>query len=674
MLGLTLLAIGCGDDSTPSPSDGTTSDGTSSSGGVDTLPPLTTTDPDTTAGTDSGTTASTDPDTTAGDTESETDTEGVDDPPGPVTEFAAEPNATSGIDLTWLNPSDRDLAGILVVRRDAVAVDFAPTDGTEYSVDDDLGDGQTVLATALDTAASLDETVPGLGYEFAAWAYDEALQYSPIANTAGTQNRLGPQLAQIEVDVVAQTVTVNMQPEDLVLEGTAVYDAGTDTIDVDLGVTNNAARLVFNLKGLTSNFNQGVDGAPPSPHDPANRPMTYFGPQAHDTGATVNRNVRITGVDGSVNPVTFEIAFVDAPMMFGGNFGGDWVTLDTSGSGFTNGFVLDAEPAGANLRQGAVTPDGRFVYAGEKQSRFLSIIDTTTMDVVGGADLGSAANGIGNVGGVDISADGQRVFVALNDGVHYHGWPANERGEDGANSASFIELDSDLNVVATLPITTDEVGRVGREVHISPDGSTAAVVVSAGRAGPGVVNELWFFDLDAFAVIDTDAATAGDQPVTLIEQAAFAEYAVWNEDGSAVYVAFNGRDSATDVPIDVVDATAYSVSQLIPASGGEKAGPMAFANGFLYYPSRDGSAATSVTVFDIAAGTQTDLDLGSGTQSTGVVYSALLDRLFVANFGVVSFLNADNTQFDLNNDPADGMTNLLAPEQLRAHVFGITPF
>ncbi|MCA9680535.1 MAG: hypothetical protein KC464_36230, partial [Myxococcales bacterium] len=147
----------------------------------------------------------------------------VDDPaPGPVTGLAAVASA-AGVDVTWTNPTDGDLAGVLVVVGDA-AITFAPVDGTAYAVDQDLGGGVRVLHVDATEATAIAPAVIGAAYHVAAWAYDDAGQFGAIATTIGRHDALGAQTGTISVDLTTQIVTVVEQPADLTLSGTAVYD------------------------------------------------------------------------------------------------------------------------------------------------------------------------------------------------------------------------------------------------------------------------------------------------------------------------------------------------------------------------------------------------------------------------------------------------------------------
>ncbi len=91
-------------------------------------------------------------------------------PPGPVSDFSAVPEA-QGVLLSWTNPADPDLAGV-VVRRATGAPPTAPDEGTP--VCDVAGE------SCLDAAV-----VPGTFF-YAAFAYDGSTNYSDAAVTSAS--------------------------------------------------------------------------------------------------------------------------------------------------------------------------------------------------------------------------------------------------------------------------------------------------------------------------------------------------------------------------------------------------------------------------------------------------------------------------------------------------------
>ncbi|MHC5010269.1 MAG: hypothetical protein ACYTG6_04865, partial [Planctomycetota bacterium] len=68
----------------------------------------------------------------------------------------------------------------------------------------------------------------------------------------------GPQLASLSVDLGTNTLSI-VQPANLTLSGTAVYDDVADTVTIDLTILNSGfPRLIFNLKALVTALAEGT--------------------------------------------------------------------------------------------------------------------------------------------------------------------------------------------------------------------------------------------------------------------------------------------------------------------------------------------------------------------------------------------------------------------------------
>ncbi len=351
----------------------------------------------------------------------------VDGPPGPVTSFAAT-NTATGLSLSWVNPTDADLAGVLIVAGNGVDISFAPTDGTTYTVGNAVGTDQIVLVYSLTTSLADAPFIPGADTRFAAWAYDDAGQYSPIALTAGRSNVLGTQQGQIQL-FQNGTVVVTQQPRHLRLSGSVIYDDVTDTMQATLRAQNQTQRIVFNLKGLVDTTSQGAITNQTFPAV-GGLPMTYFGPHGLLPGASEIDFISLTGIDGTVDPVVLTVHFVDAPSLVvqgsnqqpsgGGNERG-FAVVDSSGSGRRATISLPVQPcARAEGRGLAVTADGRWAFTGAKSIPRINRLDLPTLTVTQSPDLDHEF-AVASIGGVALSPDGRRLYVTLQDGVHYRG-------------------------------------------------------------------------------------------------------------------------------------------------------------------------------------------------------------------------------------------------------------
>ncbi len=111
-------------------------------------------------------------------------------PPADPASFAAASAGDTTVTLTWIRPGDVDRAGTLVVRS-AAPIAWTPQTGTTYAPGAEPAPGVFVVA-ADDTDRSATPLAdaplaPGTLWHYAAFAYDEAPNYSPgVADTAST--------------------------------------------------------------------------------------------------------------------------------------------------------------------------------------------------------------------------------------------------------------------------------------------------------------------------------------------------------------------------------------------------------------------------------------------------------------------------------------------------------
>ncbi len=597
--------------------------------------------------------------------------------PGTIANFLAA-DLAEAIGLTWTNPGDADLAGILVVVGEDAPVTFTPTNGMAYAAMDVVGPNQTVLSSGPGAGGMLPDIVPGLEYTVCAFAYDAALNYSAPTCVVHTNDNLGAQAGTISVDLGSGAVTVNSQPDNLMLSSpiAAVYNAGAQTLTIDLDVLNNANRLLFNLKALGVAVNEGTVAGPTMPF--GGEPYTYYGPESLDVGANRTEQIVINGVTGATDPINLDLNFVDAPMVFGGNYGGDFTGFDTSLSGETFDIQFaEANDAAEQVRQAVIHPDGTFIYLAEKRSPFLAAIDTRTHTVTSGPDL-SGGGGLGNIGGVAISPDGRFVYGVYSDGAHYH-------GGDGA-SGDVVSAPADVSLIEFDSTTLAETRRVdlliadartGCEIALSPDGAELAVLTSAGDSSS---NSCWFIDVASMSIIDADPVTAGDQPVDLANGDGFAQYVVWATDGASVFVSSNTYNKGTGTPLDVevINRATFATTTLTPTGHGESSSIMATHDGKLYYTTRN-SSTSPLTVFDIAGATQSQPPMENNgvaeDEASAVVFDPVQARYYVMDDDSVHVMDvATDAQIDADNNGGNGMSILDLPEDIRAHFVTVSPF
>ena len=636
----------------------------------------------------------------------------IDPIPGNVADLTATP--TDEISLAWTNPLDTDLAGILVVMRVGSPVAFTPEAGATYSLDEDLGDGQTVLSVDVAATSSI-VTTPGCAVHFAAWAWDEAGQWSAEAAAASTARiDLGTQTATLEYDIAAQTVTVLSQPADLTVtaawQAVARQERGNPFQDwgIDMTVQNDGCRLLFNLKAVNDSMTNGTQlvpegggeerGGPPTSTFHGNlwfdddKAFTYFGPESMLPGGSVTRPLVFRHESGFTDAVTVELHFIDAPAVYGGNYGGDFVVLDTSMSGMAHRISFEpsgerggSEGPGQQLREAVISPDGRLIFAGEKRTPFVNVIDTSMLEATGGVDLSAADNGEGSVGGVALSADGSMLYVVFNDGTHWHGWSPSNDNQAMPTAVHVIEFETEAltEVRRTTLIADDAHSRTGRSVALRADGGRLGVLLSDKE---GERRELWFVDVASFEAVDTDTETEGVQPVTLPEASVGqAEYLTWSDTSDVLSVGYNDhKGDDRRVNLDLVDGGTFAVTNVVPAMGGAAASVPTVHDGSLYYTARKGEQTGPLSIISFADGSQTTPELfmpwiergkpESGASATGVIFEPSGDRYWVLAYEDAWAVDAaTNELIDTDGDEANGASAIEMAEEMRAHVLVGSP-
>ena len=96
-------------------------------------------------------------------------------PPGPVTGLTVTGTTTTSVTLAWTNPSDTDLAGVMVRRAVGPTPPGSPTAGT--LVADKAKPGATHVDTGL---------APGTQYSYALFAHDGVPNYAAPATVTGS--------------------------------------------------------------------------------------------------------------------------------------------------------------------------------------------------------------------------------------------------------------------------------------------------------------------------------------------------------------------------------------------------------------------------------------------------------------------------------------------------------
>jgi hypothetical protein len=634
----------------------------------------------------------------------------VDARPGPVTNFRAE-NVATGLSLSWTNPSDADLAGILVVGGAGVPVTFAPVDGMSYTVGTEVGTGQGVLVSTITTSLPSFQAIAGVDFEFSAWAVDAAGQYSLVATTTGRTNVLGVQEGAIQL-FQNGTVVVTQQPIALRLSGTVVYDDLADTMSADIVVENQTGRVVFNLKGLVTATSQGTVTNPLFP-PVGGQPMAYYGPAGAAPGATPTSNIALTGIDGTMDPVVINMRFVDAPSLLlqGGDGGGtkgggggergisiiDTSAVDLRGtSEFPPQDCNRAEPRGL-----AITADGRAAFTGNKSEPRISRLSLLTLEITQSANL-TTSTPYGMVSDVALSPDETRLYAVLHDGAHFHGRAGNINGGCGGvikkppqeattpgthrnrnrvvwdagmfggvifggpvitGTATFVELDTEtLAELRRIPLSAAPV-----ETNLALAGNHALVANNNGQI-------LHVIELTQFTEVDTDAGTAGIQALSL--GADHFENIAVSSDGAEFTIALQGETGGYDL-VTYDTATLTRTSQNSPVVDFNRVVGLTYdGDGNLI--ALAGTRTKGPSGFDLerldGANVVSIKSLREGDEAQTLVFTG--DRYYVGtNNATVRVFDRTGTELDIDGDAENGVTPIFLDDGPRPHgVAGITPF
>ena len=165
-------------------------------------------------------------------------------PPGPVTTVTLTGTTSSSVSLSWTNPADADLQGVMVRRATGATAPTSPTAGTLVA---DVPKGTTTLT---DTALS-----PGTQYSYAFFAHDAVPNYATAATKTATTTAVADTTPPGPVTTVTLTGTTSSSvslswtnPADADLQGVMVRratgataptspTAGTLVADVPKGTT-----------------------------------------------------------------------------------------------------------------------------------------------------------------------------------------------------------------------------------------------------------------------------------------------------------------------------------------------------------------------------------------------------------------------------------------------------
>jgi hypothetical protein len=552
---------------------------------------------------------------------------------GPVTDLSSQyTGPCDQVDLSWTNPTDATYAGVLVLRFVGGAVPDVPENGTGYTADEVLAGG-SVVAFVGDATSFQDTT--GFNHtdnvHYAVYTFTAGNTYSTaVATDITVDQSLGAQTGKLSVNLGNNQVTVT-SPLNFPTTGTANFDAGTNTLTIDVGITNDACRAVHNIKLTADTLNEGTAVAA-GDITFAGKEALHFGVGAlADQATSANHTFTFTNVSGATDPFEVDFSIIDSPsLVVSGNYDDANLVIDSSGA--VDSVQVDLTPlefggGDSTCLGGAISPDGELYYCGHGQQPEIVTVDLATLTAVGNTDLTGADNiqtdttgSIGYVASVTESPDGSFLYAVLitNDHRGYFCGDPNGGGNcdiaariDPANPSSDVELvrvdrETMVEVDRLTLLTASTVRPRASTMSMSADGKKGAIAMR--REGT-----VFLVDLDNMTLIDGDANTAGEQPFDVSTTSTEAHHVALSADGSQFAVAYrgNGRGGPDhDETLDLVDVATGTITQqsVSPSSAttDNQSGALAFGpDGRLYYARKSGLVGLSV--FDLATPAETEL-------------------------------------------------------------------
>ncbi|MEL6546668.1 MAG: hypothetical protein AAFQ82_18730, partial [Myxococcota bacterium] len=205
---------------------------------------------------------------------------------------------------------------------------------------------------------------------------------------------------------------------------------------------------------------------------------------------------------------------------------------------------------------------------------------------------------------------------------------------------------------------------VALRTRVSPDGAMIAVSVNRLVADAPTA-ELWLLEAATLTIIDTDAGTEGDQPVSLTPARGIPEHVSWTEDGTQLLVGFNrfsnnGRLATMDTttaPYDTVTVADFSVVSAETPIANALFVKVIDRDGRRFYVTDQG-----VAVETLSDNTVTTLTLPL-EQYANALFSRDASRYFIgtsnnASGDLIAVDSTTNTVIDVDGDMSNGDTTI----------------
>jgi streptogramin lyase len=576
--------------------------------------------------------------------------------PGAPAGVSAVAGAQGGVTVSWTAPAGA--AGVIVVRRAGAVISGTPVDAMDYAPPANLGAGEVVVYAGA-AAMTVDAKPPPGPVHYAVFAKSAQLEWSPPGR-ASAFAQVPPQPGHITVTLSPQVMAVvNTQPPNLTLDAKPSYDAGTQTLSLEVSITSGYGRALFSPKLVVDATSQGALTADGTLEG---KPYRRFG-FGIGSAATATRTLVVTGVTDPQKTVELDVHFVDHPALFLGlrydNPSG--VAVVDTGTGGTIGTTAcdslkfagapDANKFGlCTFREGVMSADATRFYVGHRSLPVVRAVDPTTGDTVAHVNLGT---GLGQVHAIVASADGTVLYALLNEGAH--AYPVGDAGKTAGpmRQAALVRLDAK---------TLTETGRVSlysgattdaraRSVALSPDGTRLAV----SMFGIDVVR---FFDTQTMVELDSDPGTSGTQPVSTLARPKSIAY---GPDGKALFVYYVTKNTA-GTSLSRIDTMTYARTEIDvgAASFGMVApGP----DGRIWVVRGGAVSGSSLGRLDPSSGTIDDVATASEALA-GVVFSKDGTRAYLPRYlgpdplpGAITVVDvATAMRIDTNGDAQDGVT------------------
>ena len=264
-------------------------------------------------------------------------------PPAQATGFTATPG-NAKVDLAWINPVDGSFTGLLIVRNAGSAPTFTPVKGTAYTVGQTVGT-DTVIYNGTGTSTS-DATsiVNGTTYYYAAFAHDQAPNYTATSITAEATPTLP--IPSVPTGLLTTNITTN--------SATVSWEAVTG-----------ATSYLFSI-GLDSNANLAtLEGTTTTLNTSSLIPSTtyYWKVLARNSSGDSAFAAAVNFTTTTPNKATMSLdkSSVSRTVIQGQNATAETITLGNTGNATLNYTVADdkiwlsVSPASGTVAQGANT-------------------------------------------------------------------------------------------------------------------------------------------------------------------------------------------------------------------------------------------------------------------------------------------------------------------------------